>query len=673
VGSRTRRELQSFLELFALAGFAVAQPLFDHLGRNATELVTGGWSGAQIVLVTCGVLLVPPAIAWAVEWTVGRLTPAARPWVHAAWAALAGLLAFVATVKPRTALGPLALTAGGITAGLVLGVVVLRVDAVRLWLRYLAIAPVLFAGMFLFTSPATAVVRGHDPATAAVTPRHPHRVVMVVLDEFPLESLLDGTGHVDADLYPNFAALAATSHWYRNSTTVSPFTETAVPALLTGREPPSADAVPGFTTYPENLFTLLGRTYSMNVHETLTRLCPDGLCGDAGGGSVPDLARTTATDWWHLVSPTRLPAVKVQTATWPAPQFAGKPFVRSLIRTTGPRLDFLHVALPHQEWRFLGTGQDNHGEFAPGIDMPPNTFTKPRWTNAWSAESGRQAHLLQVQATDRLIGSIVDRLRRIGAWDDSMVVVTADHGVAFDPEEPVRGVSATNYPEILWTPLFVKYPGERAGRIDDRPAHSVDVLPTIADVNGVADPWTVDGRTLRGAPRTSTRVRTLDWNWSTIHPAHGRFLTVDGDTGFARVLRAGAAPAAGDARLRLYRIGPYSDLVGQAVAPLAGGTPVGTATIDASLRASIVPDAHNAPWTRPGGVVTGLAPDTWLAISVNGTVAGLSRVYRNAYGTLSYWAELPPSMFRPGRNAVALWSVTGSPGAPHLRPIAASR
>ena len=667
--TRGRGRGRAFLELFALSGFALAQPLLDHLGRNATELVTGGFSGTEIVLGVLGLLLLPPFVAWAVEEGIALVAPVARPYVHAAWAALAGGVFALTLLKPRTGLGPWALVGCAVLAGGALGLVVLRSATVRLWLRYLVVAPLAFALVFVFGSPASAVIAGRDPATAAVTPRHPHRVVMVVLDEFPLESLLDGSGRIDATLFPNFAALADQAHWYRNSTTVSPFTETAVPALLTGREPPSEDALPSFTTYPHNLFTLLGRTYDLNVHETLTKLCPDALCGSGGTGGLGDLGRMAGTDWWHLAQPDRLPAAQLQTATWPAPQYAGAPFVRSLRPADRPRLDFLHVALPHEEWHFLPTGQDNHAGLAPGIHLPPNSFAKPRWTTGWSAMSGRQAHLLQVQATDRLVGEIVAKLRAIGAYDDTMLVVTADHGVAFQAAQPLRGVSPTNYPEVLWTPLLVKLPGERQGVVDDRATRSVDVLPTIAAAVGVDPPWPVDGRSLTARPRRTTRVRTLDWSWSTIHPRHGRFLSVDGTKGFAAVLGARATDAAGDPGLRLYRVGPYGELVGTAVPAATAADPAARATIDARVLGPIRPDAHDAPWTRPTGTLTGVAPGTWLAISVDGTVAGLTRASRTEDGTTLFWSALPPAAFRPGTNDVRLFEITGPAGDPELRRV----
>ena len=60
-------------------------------------------------------------------------------------------------------------------------------------------------------------------------------VVMIVFDEFPLMSLLDSQGKVDARVYPNFAEFAARSTWYRNATGIGGWTPHAMPAMLSGR------------------------------------------------------------------------------------------------------------------------------------------------------------------------------------------------------------------------------------------------------------------------------------------------------------------------------------------------------------------------------------------------------------------------------------------------------
>ena len=171
------------------------------------------------------------------------------------------------------------------------------------------------------------------------------------------------------------------------------------------------------------------------------------------------------------------------------PMGTAKTFVASLAPAVTPTFDFLHVLLPHWSWRYVGSTQDDGA-----IGNPPG-LAADRWTSAWAAASGRERHLLQVQATDTVLGLVMQRLRSIGAWDDTLFIVTADHGVGFAAREPARGLGATNAADVVWTPLFVKLPDQVAGKVDDRPARTLDVLPTIADVTG--------SRTCRGGSRAA--------------------------------------------------------------------------------------------------------------------------------------------------------------------------
>src|SRR3954452_11745157 len=78
------------LHLFVLSAFAVAQPLFDLLGRNAEFFGARGSTGVDVVLFALTLLVVPPALLLAVEAIVPRR---ARSAVHAFFvAALVGLI-----------------------------------------------------------------------------------------------------------------------------------------------------------------------------------------------------------------------------------------------------------------------------------------------------------------------------------------------------------------------------------------------------------------------------------------------------------------------------------------------------------------------------------------------------------------------------------------------------
>ena len=104
------------------------------------------------------------------------------------------------------------------------------------------------------------------PPRAAAGPRASERrgaaqrpdVVLLVLDEFPGDSLLDAGGRIDPVRYPNFAALASDATWFRNAYSVYDSTTKAVPLILDGRRP-----VPGSPAdrryHPQSIFDALAR------------------------------------------------------------------------------------------------------------------------------------------------------------------------------------------------------------------------------------------------------------------------------------------------------------------------------------------------------------------------------------------------------------------------------
>jgi Sulfatase len=664
-----RVEIRSFVELLALTGVAIAQPAFDLLEKNVALFVTERTSKAQTIGLTLVLILVPPTVLWLVEVAAGLVLPRVRRWVHAAFAGgIAGIVA-IEVLKPRTSIAPSRLVVVAAVVALGVAFCVLRFDVVRMFLRYLAFAPVIFALMFLFFSPVTDVVFGDQGAAAAkVTVGQPNRVVMVVMDEFPIGSLLDGTGHIDSTLFPNFAALAADSTWYRNDSTVAPYTDQAVPAILTGDYPTDPSKPPAVTGYPHNLFTLLGNSYEMNVHESITHLCPDHLCTESNAthGGFQKLLYDTVYLWRHFAAPDRTgenlgfdnPEGEGEKNAIPI----GEQFVRSLTPTNRPRLDFLHVLLPHWPWHYLPVGKRQDFETLEGV-------FGATWTSPWSALSGRQRHLLQVQAADRLVGDIVARLRKIHAYDNSLVVFTTDHGIAFTSGTKLRGPTPENHPQIMWTPLMIKSPGQGGGVVSDGRARSIDVLPTIAAELEVKLPWKTDGQSLLGAPIPDGPRRIFRWSRRAKRPSGNDYLTFDGPTGFAAAMQSQASAAGGDPTLRLYRIGPYGSLVGRDVGNLVGATasPLTAQLTTGDAFRRVDPTADYVPWAYIAGDVDCQPAAVPLAITVNGVVAGLSQTSVRAFtNECRFWSELAPSLFRKGSNQVSVYAVSGTAEAPQL-------
>ncbi|MEZ5976741.1 MAG: sulfatase [Planctomycetota bacterium] len=108
-------------------------------------------------------------------------------------------------------------------------------------------------------------------------------------------------------------------------------------------------------------------------------------------------------------------------------------------------------------------------------------------------EEMRVAYDEELATVDRAVGHLVDWLREIGRYDDTLVVVTSDHGEHLG-EGGRWSHQLSVERELLWVPLIVKYPhGEGAGTVvDDRMVSNVDVWSTILRVAGAdtsgADP-----------------------------------------------------------------------------------------------------------------------------------------------------------------------------------------
>jgi Sulfatase len=491
------------LHLLVLWAFAVAQPLFDLLGKNGEFFAARGSTRWDVVLFAFVLMFVPPAILAGLEALIPQ---PARTTVHGVLvAALFGLFVLQAIRSDGGAGWLLVAVAAAIGLGAALAY--LRWPGARLILTVLAPAPLLFLGLFLLHSDASRLTfSGGDTALAAG--KHARApVILVAFDELPINSLRDSHGRIDRVRFPNFAALAAGSTWFANTSTVGEGTTHAIPAILTGRFP-RAGEFPVYTDHRQNLFTLLGGTADLHVVDQETHLCPPKLCpGIEGsfGGRMHGLAEDTGIVYLRQLLPDSLtggiPSIAngwdnfLRNASRHEDPGAIPPaFLRSLEPGPRPALWYVHFMLPHSPWRFLPSGRRYSIRQAPG------------WggDEVWNANQAAvdqywQRHLLQLGYADRVLGRLIAHLRETGLYDKALLVVTADHGISFRAGEKRRPLSDANLQDIAYVPLFVKLPQQQGGRVDRAPARTIDIVPTIADATGVRIPWSVDGHSLLGA------------------------------------------------------------------------------------------------------------------------------------------------------------------------------
>jgi len=101
-----------------------------------------------------------------------------------------------------------------------------------------------------------------------------------------------------------------------------------------------------------------------------------------------------------------------------------------------------------------------------------------------------------VRYTTDQLGELMKMLDERGLYQNSLVIVTADHGEElFDHGGFSHGFSL--HREVLDVPLYIKMPGQEVSRTEDSPASLVDIMPTILDVLGIPNDPDLDGRSLR--------------------------------------------------------------------------------------------------------------------------------------------------------------------------------
>jgi arylsulfatase A-like enzyme len=110
----------------------------------------------------------------------------------------------------------------------------------------------------------------------------------------------------------------------------------------------------------------------------------------------------------------------------------------------------------------------------------------------------------QIAHNDSQFGLMLRRLRDLGLYDKTVVVLVSDHGEEFlDHGLFAHGHSL--YQEILHVPLIIRWPnGQYAGRRVESPVQHIDLLPTILAAAGVASPPAYPGLDLRLLAQTDT-------------------------------------------------------------------------------------------------------------------------------------------------------------------------
>lgn len=88
-----------------------------------------------------------------------------------------------------------------------------------------------------------------------------------------------------------------------------------------------------------------------------------------------------------------------------------------------------------------------------------------------------------IRYTDDMIGQIVRKLKEAGVYDQTAIIISADHGEN-QGELGIYGEHGTADAGTCRIPMVIKWPGGRAGATDDALRYNLDLAPTLMDLLG---------------------------------------------------------------------------------------------------------------------------------------------------------------------------------------------
>lgn len=101
-----------------------------------------------------------------------------------------------------------------------------------------------------------------------------------------------------------------------------------------------------------------------------------------------------------------------------------------------------------------------------------------------------------IRWVDNWLGILFESLEKDGLYEDTLVIITADHGEGFN-EHGFVSHQPLLYNELLHVPLMIKFPGNKHGGIwVDNPVRHIDIVPTVLDIAGAEISGNLDGMSL---------------------------------------------------------------------------------------------------------------------------------------------------------------------------------
>ena len=190
-----------------------------------------------------------------------------------------------------------------------------------------------------------------------------------------------------------------------------------------------------------------------------------------------------------------------------------QPFFLYLATAAPHRSSTVATELPYQPNRFhnLPKGKENPDLPSP-VEYSPDQVVVPSFLPDTPTCRAELAQYYQaVSRVDQGLGHLCQILKEAGHWDDTLILVTSDHGMAF------AGAKTTVYEPGLRIPFLVRdpYQASTQGVVSDAMVSLLDITPTLVDYAGGLDSETNQPKANQVVGLTQEKHAPKKWQWVT--------------------------------------------------------------------------------------------------------------------------------------------------------------
>jgi arylsulfatase A-like enzyme len=321
------------------------------------------------------------------------------------------------------------------------------------------------------------------PEAPTIAPPPPN-VLLVVLDTTRADVLSCYGGPAGAT--PAIDALAAESSVYRNAFATSFWTLPSHGSMLTGRYPSEAGSTSETNHLPEQVTTLAERLAAAG-YRTAAVVRNPWLSAERG----------FAQGFEYYLESWRDDDGRSEVAAERAATAAAVEWLRTSIGGNDPFFLFVNLNIAHMPYT---PPEEVFHRFA-SRDWPTARLARLRAIEGgWAHFAGalpldaedfqilRELYTAEVAIADSLVADLLDAVRRPGALDRTLVIVTSDHGENLGEHGLIDHLYSL-FDTTVRVPLLIRYPARFTPGVDvDDVVSLVDLVPTVLDTCGVLDP-----------------------------------------------------------------------------------------------------------------------------------------------------------------------------------------